>query len=571
MALEEMNGYLETIPVGAVFEMLSKPVVEKVVRTALAYRSKAPQSVQQALDTAIRRDVTIKGFRDASKAPPKRLVAALQDEIDHCNSPLAAAILHTWAEAQADWRPLVADFLKDAGIAVGPDEKPGELQRTWSLDEWLDLRDRLVEKHDHLESEEAGLMLFLVSGRLLRGEGTLDELESPRLLRWLEELEKLPNDAPEWPEVALFADLVVATARSKIEEMIDGRVNAVRQGINDLKGKYDEELRYLGIDMDSWFEAAEARLSTIPQAEVIVSALKEQLRAYRPIRPQAAQREEEKRRSEARDRHEREILKVVAEWNELMSRPVDEVADTREEYVKDAPPLPEGAVAQEEFDALSTQFDKLKDEHEQLKTENARLDAANQRLQPLQEQMQVLKKELKSSKQNEQHWRRAFVDRRHGGASATASEGANCASVNEAIEQAQNVFADELLFALNGKSTKNYPFQKPAEVFEAFAWLATEYHRLRPNPGPSPDFDRLLKEACPGWSYKPNQTETTMGMYPDWYKTSAGGKTYDLPNHIGKGNSHDPKNTIRIAFAWDGDREQVVVGYIGLHQRNRHS
>ena len=94
---------------------------------------------------------------------------------------------------------------------------------------------------------------------------------------------------------------------------------------------------------------------------------------------------------------------------------------------------------------------------------------------------------------------------------------------------------------------------------------------LRPNPGPSLDFDRMIKEACPGWSYKPNQTETTMGMYREWYQTSRAGKLYDLANHIGKGNGRDPKNTIRIAFAWDEEDNRVVVGYIGRHQRNSQS
>ena len=576
MDLEDVDVRLDTIPVGAVFELLSRPFVGKVIRKALAFRSKAPQSVHQPLDAAIRRSVTIRGFRDASKAPAKQLATSLHEEIDHCNGRLAAAILHVWVEAQAKWRPLVVDFLKEENVAVAADPKCDELQATWRRAEWEDLRDRLVAKHDRLGEEEAGLMLCLTAGRLLRADETLDELTSPRLLRWLDELERLPNDAPEWREASLFADMVVDVAQKKVEALIDGRVSGLRDGIGEANDKYKDELRYLGIDMDSWFEAASKRLAAIPEAEIIVAQLKDLLKAYRPIRPQAALRDEEKRRSEARDRYEREILKAVAVWDELMSQPAaTEVADDHEEYVSDPIPLPEGAVAQQEFDELSTRFDKLEGEHEQLKTENARIDAENERLQlaetTLKEQILTLKHDLKSSKDNEQHWRRAFVGRKHSGASAATIERVSCANVNEAIEQAQKAFADELLFAPNGKSSKNYPFQKPGEVFDAFAWLATEFYRLRPNPGPSPDFDRLLKEACPGWSYKPNQTDTTMGMYPDWYKTTTGGKTYELPNHIGKGNSHDPKNTIRIAFAWDGDRKQVVVGYIGLHQRNRHS
>ena len=108
-------------------------------------------------------------------------------------------------------------------------------------------------------------------------------------------------------------------------------------------------------------------------------------------------------------------------------------------------------------------------------------------------------------------------------------------------------------------------------MFDALAWLATAYHDRRANPGGSPDFDRLLKESCPGWSYKSSQTEITREQFEEWYTTTWEGKSYVLNPHLGKGISYDPQNTIRIAFDWDDDRKRVVVGYIGMHQRNRKS
>ena len=108
-------------------------------------------------------------------------------------------------------------------------------------------------------------------------------------------------------------------------------------------------------------------------------------------------------------------------------------------------------------------------------------------------------------------------------------------------------------------------------MFDALAWLATQYHRLRTNPGASPDFDKLVKEACPGWSYRPDQAEVTKDQFAQWYTTTVDGKTYELYSHVGKGNSFDPQNTIRIAFAWDDELRKVIVGYIGLHQRTRRS
>ena len=42
---------------------------------------------------------------------------------------------------------------------------------------------------------------------------------------------------------------------------------------------------------------------------------------------------------------------------------------------------------------------------------------------------------------------------------------------------------------------------------------------------------------------------------------------YTLVEHIGKGTTFDARYTIRIAFDWDRDRRQVIVGYIGRHQQ----
>ena len=564
----------ERIPIGMVFKLCETPFVEKVIRTALAFRSEAPQ-MRQMLDQAIRKSVKLNGYRDASRANEKQLEASMLDEIERLNPRLAAAVLRTWSESQAELRALVSGYLHDADVAVEASAEHEWMQDTWTSDEWQKLRAGLLAKHECLDEDEADLMLCLVAKRVPMGSGgRAEQLVSLRFEHWLDELERLPNDALEWGDARLFAHRVAELAQAKDEERINSYTSSLKKCIDDVRKKYKEELQYLGIDMSAWFEQAVPRLATMPEAERIVADLKPQLRAYRPIRPQASLREEEKRRAEVREQCERDILETANAWRQLMSRPL-EVADKHEEYIADPNPLAEDASLRQELDDLQARCDKLETENEALQKANARLDAAKANLQleeaQLSEQIATLKKDLKSSQETGQYWRKAVVNGRRGSAPASIGERVACANVSEAIAQAQQAFADELLFALNSKSDKNQHFQKPDEVFDALAWLATEYRRLRPNPGPLSDFDHLLKQACPGWSYKPNQTDTTMGMYPDWYKASAQGKTYDLANHIGKGTSHDPKNTIRIAFAWDGDRSQVVVGYIGLHQRNRHS
>ena len=58
-----------------------------------------------------------------------------------------------------------------------------------------------------------------------------------------------------------------------------------------------------------------------------------------------------------------------------------------------------------------------------------------------------------------------------------------------------------------------------------------------------------------------------MGRYKDWYVTKVDGKARRLRDHVGKGNSKDPRHTIRIGFDWDKEQQAVIVGYIGQHQQ----
>ena len=109
---------------------------------------------------------------------------------------------------------------------------------------------------------------------------------------------------------------------------------------------------------------------------------------------------------------------------------------------------------------------------------------------------------------------------------------------------------------------RGHALRDPTEVFDALAWLATAYRN-----GPT---DRI-GETCPGWFYKSNQSATTMGRFRDWYRTRVDGTAWKLAAHLGKGTGHDPHHTIRIAFAWDEQDERVIVGFVGLLQRNRAS
>ena len=57
-----------------------------------------------------------------------------------------------------------------------------------------------------------------------------------------------------------------------------------------------------------------------------------------------------------------------------------------------------------------------------------------------------------------------------------------------------------------------------------------------------------------------------MGKYSSDYETTLGDRKFILEHHIGMGRGRG-ESAIRIAFAWDSERQMVIVGYVGRHQR----
>ncbi len=142
-----------------------------------------------------------------------------------------------------------------------------------------------------------------------------------------------------------------------------------------------------------------------------------------------------------------------------------------------------------------------------------------------------------------------------------------CESMSEAIRLAGERFGPKIAFALNSKSDgEDSLFDDPDAVFRVFRFLATTYFEARAGTKPCTD----LPKACAtetGWQYKPRQSEVTMAKYEDWYQTRYLSQKVQLPEHIGKGTSKDPRHTIRIGFTWLAEEGQVLIGFLGQHQR----
>ena len=465
-------------------------------------------------------------------------------------------MLRCWEEADAGLRKAVEAYLADEHIEVCTKRPSDHFADTWPEAEWKTHRAKVLEANGDLSFDAVGLMLILQVGKHPLPDLDVPQVVSPRFHRWLDELDSLLPTAEEWGDAVEFGESVIRLAQAKGAELlllVFERRNAAVDAVVD---GYADELAYLGIDSAAWKELdGRDPLSEARVAESLAKALA----AYRPLRPQAASRDEEIKRAAERTRCEEAVLKFAADWNAL---PKD-AFEPNEEEDEAEPPADAGRLAEELADAraellrVTIAHSELSDKHDEVSEANRGLRLSREQLNG---ELAELRAELGHRRQAEERWRLAYIEACKLGRDAQTEDAPEIATVKDAVELAEHAFADELVVALNGKSDLGIPFAKPAEVFDALAWLATCYRR----PGSPP-----IGESCPGWFHKPDQTGTTMGRFRQWYETSFGGRNFEVSNHIGKGASFDPKSTIRIGFAWDDELGRVVVGFVGRHQRTR--
>ena len=186
----------------------------------------------------------------------------------------------------------------------------------------------------------------------------------------------------------------------------------------------------------------------------------------------------------------------------------------------------------------------------------------------LEEQVRELTSDLERARQDASYWRQLYQDSQKSSptpADDGASEAPPATTVEEALQQAAQLYPDRLALQLNSASDAATPFEDVDAISRALGWVATQYVDAKTGHKPCADLDSALK-AQAGFFYKPNQAATTVGQYRSEYETQWRGRKVPLTAHIGKGTGRDPRHAIRIAFHFDEETRKVVVGYVGQHQ-----
>ena len=574
--------------------------MRQVAEEALRFRDHVSQGARDSLNAAINNSgIRLDGFRDASKADADTLSEPVFGEIPEGNEKLLRSVLRMWMESREVLRAQVAEGLSRWGVPTdGLWGRSDGAISIWEESEWSEKLRILMSEVKGADELDVKLMMTCVSG-LAPEPPEETQPESEMFSRWLEELRDLPAAASDWDELQAFVREADGIAQEKVVERARGQINELEQLIGESEKEFGDELEYLEIDLKEWVNEAQEYPAVFPQAVLVAVALRDSLSDYVKLWAIGRTRSEEAERRVARELCEDFIFGLVSKWRELVSvaksikEEIGQTVGVEEEAevgvgAKEGGETgnttlesegTEGSSDGEEAPLAAAMAEELQQERRKsgrLKEERAALDAEKSGLEvqvsDLDGEVDRLRRDLYESQQNEKVWREQFVSVSKSVGGEKGEDPGEIVDVEDAVERARRAFPNELAVVLNSKSDVATPFKRPDEVYSVLAWLSTEYHRARTREvGRDPQFDKLLKEACSGWFYKPKQTDETKDQYPEWYRTRAEDREYELDMHVGKGTSFDPQNTIRIAFDWDEEEKRVVVGYIGRHQKNRRS
>ncbi|MCY3956925.1 MAG: hypothetical protein OXG65_01395 [Chloroflexi bacterium] len=527
------------------------------------------------------------------------------------SNDLSAAILRVWVESHELLRANVVEYRKKSDLPIQEYVSGREFPGSWDIDDWDHETDVFVKDNGEHCDGDAALMLCCVSGNMpLLPPDDLDDgsvLATDSIFtHWIEYLKQLSPYAIDWQETEAFISEVREISQAKEREAEEALTAALAKNLAYLEENFLEDLKYLEADINAWSAIDTSKLADVSQTLQIVEQLGDSLLAYCRIRLQAPTRSEEDARLAQRSELEPQILSLIDQVNRQISGDWDPGDDTAppggeatghsnddnpdgdsDEAVADPDLAPgarvDGAVSvnpndvAEELDsnyaALQAEHVALQNKHEKIEDEIQKCEQQVKELQldtqSLRKNEDELRRKLYESKENYGALQSAYVAIRRSEAGEIQSPGASgedIPDIKAAVELAGRSFDDRLLFALNSKSEKNPGFEDTLSVWKAFEWLATEYYDSRCNGFDGIDsFDESCREACGLW-YKPKQSDTAKGKYPEHYTTKVGSATYTLDEHIGRG-SGDPRSMIRIGFEWDKNMEVVVVGYIGRHPR----
>ena len=585
------------------WSVMPVPFGADVVRRALDWRGNVSNEARNKLQQAITNTFTVKGYRRAGLAPTSFLLDQVLEGV-RFRDDVAAAALQVWVDSQGEAMDQAFRRLDALGIPTLEYCFTDYNFRFRADDDWWeDAAARFFEDHpgDGEDCQDEEILLFtLATGVIVGGLDVGEDLEDHEDFEDLSlpliltaayvSLEELPAHNPEWEEaIPSFIASLLELAESKQQERSLGE--ALDALLAEIRTAYQELLVFFQWDSLNWASANIASHLDLETVETFAKDLNSLLSRYAPVHERGQTAAEELGRSKQRTDLLPAILETGAKLEDAMdsadddseARPAllphpgpegDGARNALPDVVGDSPappppealpepaagdtdpPAPEGFTPEGFAEVPPCDID----DYLLLHLEVAELQQEND---DLERELKSLEKALFESRSKEESYWYAQASQEDGSPQTVP----DITDVNAAVRLARERFDGQLLFRLNSDSSVDgNQFKWPEKIWNALEWLATTYYEARTGKTQNSDLDASCRLASGMW-YKTSQHETTITNYRKSYTTKVDGRTIWLQEHIGKGTSFDPRRTIRIGFDWDRDLRQVVIGYIGQHQR----
>ena len=579
------------------FAALSTKHGAEVVRWALDHRQHVSKEARNHLDEAISMDVRLNGFRgkNAPDAPVEILVNPVS-RAARVNARVANAVFGVWWESKTELKELILQAFEDAQQRDSLNTETEPTQEEFQ--EHLDMAaDAVLARHPSLEEHEVRLMALLtgdqadinirnhlanetlaeeamIAEALGDGELTTSQQGKALFANILEQLESLSPDAPDWD--APFIRLSHQTDQLRKRKMEEReRLATLAERINDMIQTREDVFTFFEWDPAERLPNQDGPWANPLKLSDALDALINHIEDYESVREPGATYSEESKKAERRAALQHDLLAALNTLQEFAApySPEADMDSTSQEDSPESPPQGGGEALREENDSLRARLATLNEEADAAHRErdearetasgleSARDDAVATS-DALRQENDDLRKKLWEAQEESKSLRAAYTAQPD---DDSVEKTPDFRSVSEVLDYVQNRWPDRLRISLNSSSDRKLVFDHPNRFYAALEWLGTTYRDSKTGAQPIPDLQASLAEVY-GWDYVPHQSEVTMGKYRSDYETIDNGRRYRLESHIGRGIGRTT-GQIRVAFAWDEERQLVIVGYVGRHQR----
>lgn len=239
----------------AINELLPEESQTAVVRRVLAQWRHASDDLRKVFKWTVNNGAQIDGFREPLRAPDELVKRNVLQSM-RFSPKFVGIVLQIWMSSHQELQGVVSKYLSDSEMSMnGLDYSESRFSGTWDIESWRQHSQQVVESHSQFSEDDIALMLCCVSGEMPSSEvGPVDEPADTRkdafFPQWLEELQALPADSPQWQQATDFVASVTEIIQDKENERSQVlRLNAL---LAAMKQEFARELAFFQCDTDSW-------------------------------------------------------------------------------------------------------------------------------------------------------------------------------------------------------------------------------------------------------------------------------------------------------------------------------